>query len=412
MKTTIEFIKLTILTVGGALAILLLTGVASFANEFESYVIPQEDLNKFHALPKEHKIQSCGFQQYNHNVLNSSYYSMSDRIEGYNSRMDNWNVVHGAGSQNASEAFAEAVTFALVVQDDELTEKIFQKLYKWADEGALLGTTSCYNRNPNDKIKAHCEGEWSDKNGQDLAPIKDATASLEIAHAMMGSYYVLLADYKPNDPRHDTIKKYFKQWNKRFPLVDKFYWGNLIGWSLPNITIKWSQDKSYKGLVKNMIKGADRWILKDGSMKNRTTRGNRALWYHFTAINEAFLAMEIARAAGVKLPKNYEKELLLAVELWHKAYLDNSYITPWAKKAHNSQFDKNNPHYQKFNNKLSTQKRDSWWMFAMQYRYPDHPTSKFLADKLSKRMYNQVTKVDPLLGFGAGCVYAALTDAK
>ena len=32
MKTTIEFIKLTIVTVGGALAILLLTGVASFAN--------------------------------------------------------------------------------------------------------------------------------------------------------------------------------------------------------------------------------------------------------------------------------------------------------------------------------------------------------------------------------------------
>ena len=39
MKTTIEFIKLTIVTVGGALAILLLTGVASFAKE--KYLSPE-----------------------------------------------------------------------------------------------------------------------------------------------------------------------------------------------------------------------------------------------------------------------------------------------------------------------------------------------------------------------------------
>ena len=50
MKTTIEFIKLTILTVGGALAILLLTGVASFANEkyFDSnYIFKSEQKIKW-----------------------------------------------------------------------------------------------------------------------------------------------------------------------------------------------------------------------------------------------------------------------------------------------------------------------------------------------------------------------------
>lgn len=37
MKTTLEFIKLTVLTVGGTLAILLLTGIASFAHANEKY---------------------------------------------------------------------------------------------------------------------------------------------------------------------------------------------------------------------------------------------------------------------------------------------------------------------------------------------------------------------------------------
>ena len=32
MKTTLEFIKLTLLTVGGTIAILLVTGIASFAH--------------------------------------------------------------------------------------------------------------------------------------------------------------------------------------------------------------------------------------------------------------------------------------------------------------------------------------------------------------------------------------------
>ena len=125
--------------------------------------------------------------------------------------------------------------------------------------------------------------------------------------------------------------------NKRIKYVKEFtYFGNSAGFFFPNLSIKHSQNKKYKTLVKKLIKGSDKLLLKDGSIKDRTTRGNRALWYHHSALGEAFIIMEIAKAANVKLPKNYEKKLLKAVELFHDAYLDHSVIEPWAKKKYNS----------------------------------------------------------------------------
>lgn len=396
-----ELILISIAT----LAFLLITAIAKADGFFISDQVEQE----FNSLPLEHKKNTCGLNKLG---MNANWKIVDQdlpyEIKGFNSRMDNKDSVKGGYAGLVFDKYSRILLYAYVMQDEELKEKLFSKLYTWAETKALTGTTTCFNRNPNDKVRAHCEGEWSDPNGQDPAPIKDATETLEIIFGLNYQYDVVFRNYKPNDPRHKVIKKWFAGFYSKIPPVAEFYWGNAMAWSLPNIFAIYQKGKSYEGSVKNLVKNADRWILKDGSMKNRTTRGNRALWYHHTALGEAFTVMEIAYAANVELPKNYENKLILAVELFHNTFLDHSYITPWAQKKHRSQFDKNNPHYQKFSEKLDYITVYGSWMYQFQYRYPNHPTSKWLADNLSVRA--STLKSDLAVGFPLGCIYAAIAN--
>ena len=158
-------------------------------------------------------------------------------------------------------------------------------------------------------------------------------------------------------------------------------------------------------MVKKLVKGANKWILKDGSIKDRTTRGNRALWYHHNGLGEAFIILEIAKAANVKLPKNYEEKLLKAVELFHDSFLDNSKIEPWAKKQHNSQASNG---VQKFSKELDYISFNGPWFHIMQYRYPEHRTTKFLKSHMTHRAKS--LKGDEVIGIGMGCIYNALAN--
>ena len=129
------------------------------------------------------------------------------------------------------------------------------------------------------------------------------------------------------------------------------------------------------------------------------------MWYHHSALGEAFIIMEIAKAANVKLPKNYEKKLLKAVELFHDAYLDHSAIEPWAKKKYNSHASNGK---QDFRSDFNSTSHGSAWFHILQYRYPDHRTSKFIKEE----MYPRATslKSDQILGISLGCIYNALAN--
>ena len=375
----------------------------------KSIFISDSELNEFLNLSNNHKLKACGYNNFKPNweIIDKD---LDDRISGYNSRMDNNHLVEGEFSKEVFSKFIEAAMYAQVSSDLEIKERLFEKLYHWSNNEALLGTTICYNRNPNDKVRPHCEGEWSDPDGQDLAPIKDASVSLDIALGLNYIYPLFFLDYKADDFRHETIKKYLKKWQMRFPPSPEFYWGVQMAWMIPNIHFKNQNNKKYIGEIKNMIKGANRWMNKDGSLKDRTTRGNRALWYHHTAVAEAFLAMEMARAHNVELPKDYEEKFLNAVDLFHKAYLDNSYITKWAKKGHNSQFDKNKPDYQSFNRDLSSIAFGGYWFWGFQYRYPEHPFSQYLEEELPHNARN--LKADDSIGVPLGCIYNSLAKPE
>ena len=161
---------------------------------------------------------------------------------------------------------------------------------------------------------------------------------------------------------------------------------------------KYFQD--YKYLVKNMVQGLDDFSLSDGSLKERTTRGNRALWYHFTALGEAFIILEIARIANVEIPANLEKKLLKAAELFQDAYLDHSVIEPWAKKRHNSQASNGR---QEFNSNLDYISFYSSWMPIFQLRYPEHRTAKWLNQELTSKSLS--LKSNEITGVPIGCSF-------
>ena len=131
-----------------------------------------------------------------------------------------------------------------------------------------------------------------------LAPVKDATVSIEIA---LGLNYIYGAfkEYKVDDLRHRKINEWLKKWHKRLPDYNDFYWGNSVGWSFPNIFVKHQTGENYQKFDKKIIKGADKWILRDGSLKDRTTRGNRALWYHSSGLGEVsfMIFLELAYAS-------------------------------------------------------------------------------------------------------------------
>ena len=77
----------------------------------------------------------------------------------------------------------------------------------------------------------------------------------------------------------------------------------------------------------------------------------------------------------------------------------------WAKKGHNSQASKG---VQKFNKNLDGVSFNGPWLHIIQYRYPNHRTSKFLKSQMTNRARS--LKSDEVMGIGVGCIYNALAN--
>ena len=370
----------------------------------ESPFIPDNVLNDFKSLSKEHKVNVC-FKNFDP-FIDKINEDLPIKIEGFNSKMDNNNKVKGTRAMDVFREFASTTNYAFISENFELQEFLFDKLFEWANDKALTKTKVCYTNIENRFILKECEGYWKDPKGQDPAPTHDSSRTLEVIMGLNYLYDFYFIDYKKDDLRHKVINEWIKPFHKRIKYVGEFtYFGNSAGWFFPNLSIKHSQNKKYKTLVKKLIEGSDKLLLNDGSIKDRTTRGNRALWYHHSALGEAFIIMEIAKAADVKLPKNYEKKLLKASELFHDTYLDHSVIEPWAKEQHNSHASNGK---QDFRGDFNSISHDAAWFHIIQYRYPDHRTSEFIKENMYPRARS--LKADQTLGISLGCIYNSLAN--
>ena len=99
-------------------------------------------------------------------------------------------------------------------QSDEKRQKVLDALYAWAEADALTQTKPCAK---NGNILRSCS-EWNQSDGQDLSDKKDhSTVQMHMMHIAYG-YYLMLADFNSDDPKHKKIQswinKFFK-WNSK-----------------------------------------------------------------------------------------------------------------------------------------------------------------------------------------------------
>ena len=147
-------------------------------------------------------------------------------------------------------------------------------------------------------------------------------------------------------------------------------------------------------------------VLEDGSIKNRTTRGNKGLWYHHTGLIETVVTLEMARKYGVKIPEFLERRIEKAGEIFIRGFEDHSYMDKWARKAHNSVFTAGK---QDFKNNLKLPNGNAWF-YIFSYRYPNADFTQRL-DKILT-LYPGNGRRDGYIGFGLGCIYAVARDVN
>lgn len=371
----------------------------------KSIFVSDGDYDIFKSINSQIKIKSCGFEDFN---LRRNW-GMIDRdldmmVRGYNSRMDNNDDVIGAQSRKVLNRYLENITYSMVAEDAEEKDKLFNKLYEWASMKSLSQTRRCYSN-----IEPHhlCGEDWGDVDGQDLDPNKDSIVSIEIVMALNYVYNLFFSDYRVGGEEHKVIKLWFESFHQRVKPVRAMYFGNSFGWSFMNISIMNQNGEDTKYLIEEVVSGLDNLMNKDGSMEDRTTRGNRALWYHHTAIAEAFILMNIAKINGISLPVDFEIKLLKAVELFHDAFLDHSVIEPWAKQRYHSQASNGK---QVFNDTLKWTSYYASWFYLMPKYYPEHRTSIWLKNELQSDAKSLM--VNTVTGLNLSCINKVLTEAK
>ena len=373
-------------------------------------IIPDDVMNEFLSAPQTVKEKHCSANNnYPYQEIARLAKNPPKRLFGYNSRMDNREEVEGAiQTDEFVLRMTEAFTDAWISGSDEKRQKVLDALYAWAEADALTQTKPCAK---NGYILRSCS-EWTQSDGQDLSDKKDhSTVQMHMMHMAYG-YYLMLADFNSDDPKHKKIQswinKFFK-WNKK---PDSVYMGLDLGYHWPAVlrgTLENApnySDWNPKKLLKKAVGELNKVVLEDGSIKDRTTRGNRALWYHHTGLIETIITLEMARKHGISIPSSLEKRIERAGEIFIQGFEDHSYMDKWAKVAHNSV---STPGKQDFTNNLDLPNGNSWF-YIFSYRYPNSDLTEKLDKILAK--YPKNGRKDGYIGFGLGCIYAVAKDAQ
>ena len=373
-------------------------------------IIPDDVMNEFLSAPQSVKEKHCSANNnYPYQEIARLVKNPPKRLFGYNSRMDNREEVEGAiQTDEFVLRMTEVYTDAWVSGSDEKRQKVLDALYAWAEKDALTQTKPCAK---NGHLLSSCS-EWTQPDGQDPSDKKDhSTAQMHMMHLAYG-YYLTLADFNTDDPKHEKIQnwinKFFK-WNKK---PNDVYIGLDLGWYWPGVlrgTLENApnySDWNPKKLLKKALQALDKIVLEDGSIKNRTTRGNRGLWYHHTGLIETIVTLEMARKHGLKIPSSLEQRIERAGEIFIRGFEDHSYMDKWAEVAYRGVFT---PGKQDFSEDLNLPNGNAL-LYIFSYRYPDADFTKRLDNIIAK--YPKNGRMDGYIGFGLGCIYAAAKEAR
>ncbi len=374
----------------------------SIRAETFNFIVPSEVLLDFSRADPAAKRKYCSSSNQSAKREIKRYlteYPVPEKIVGYNSRMDNEQDVEFARLTGRFVLrLSEVMTDAWASNTHEDKELALNALTRWAENNALLQTKSCTR---NGRLTEGCT-EWKQRDGQDLSDSKDFSTVQMWVMKLANGYYFTLADYLRNDPRHTKITKWFGDFFDRNKKPSKVYFGLDHGWYWPKILDLHRRGKDPTKLVQKLIEHLDTQVLDDGALKDRTTRGNKALWYHHSAMHETMVSLEVARRFGVSIPKDLDRRIELAGSLFINGYRDNAFMDKWAKVAHNGVYEQGK---QDFRNTIDKMPNGHSWFYIYAYRYPDSTLTTALEDMLSGA-FRQAVK-EGMVGFGLGCIYAA-----
>ena len=372
-------------------------------------MVPNDVMTAFQNAPPSVKAKHCSAKNdYPYRELAQLAQKPPKRLFGYNSRMDNDKDVEGAVEADLFVLrLAEAYTDSWVSGSDDKRQKVLDALYAWAKTDALTQTKPCVK---NGRLLDSCT-EWTQKDGQDPSDKKDhSTTQMHMMHIAYG-YYLTLADFNNDDPKHMVIQNWIKtffKWNKKpggvyIGLDLGYHWPAVLQGTVENAS--GFSERHPKKLLTKAVRELDKVVLEDGSIKDRTTRGNKGLWYHHTGLIETIVTLEMARKYDIKIPESLEQRIENAGEIFIRGFEDHSYMDEWASKAHNGVFT---PGKQDFRNDLELPNGNAWF-YIFSYQYPNAGFTQKL-DKILNQ-YPGNGRRDGYLAFGLGCIYAAAKDA-
>lgn len=373
-----------------------------------NFILPLDILKKFNSVSDKRFNFLCrkDLDSSSGRLSKNLYKPVPLRLSGYNSRMDNrTNVPHAEQLSLATIDYSHLTVNAMSGISSGYTEDALKLLFYWARGGAFLDTVQCTNSGV---LKKECT-EWTQPDGQDISLSKDHGAvQMEMMHLAYG-YYMSLINYNANDPRHAIIQQWFGEFFKRNKNFDSenLSFGADYGWSWPKILQNQLEGKSSVNLIDSLLNHINENVFEDGSIKNRTNRGNRALWYHNDGMKELLVTLEIARRHGFEVPDELHKKVEKAAELFLRGFKDHSYLDKWAVEAHNSIYE---PGYQDFKNSITDMPNNNAWFYIFAYRYPKSKVTKELLSLIDKGQSEALGSKDGQIGFGLGCVYSAIND--
>ncbi len=236
--------------------------------------------------------------------------------------------------------------------------------------------------------------------------MKDATHSTYLMAGLVRTYLALLSDHGKEAlaEEHAAIAAWIAEgFSARLKRPSQVYFGLNVGWCWPSINLAMSEGRTDRArqLLRRLERGLARRVNPDGSIVDRTTRGDRALWYHYTSIGELLVSLEMLRAAEMSPDPALEDRIHAAVDLFICAVQDYSIIHRWASRRHNSSYEGETqswhragwPHYTLGGTRLH----------VYPYRYPNHPNAAALREMVGWNAGSATTDID--FGFGAGCLY-------
>lgn len=374
------------------------------------HFIPKDILDVVAALSDEQRAKVC--QGTLGAKLTLATLKPENKLAGETSQMADVDETVGMTTNEYSEDISGLASAIIVRGDDAQKTLLIKIMAKWARAHAYLDTRDCFH--------SSCGTQWTTKRGHELSVSKDSQMVLERILPSALAYYALVSDFKADElaDDHQAIRMWLRSLEARLPgwsrgSKPEIGFGEGLAFqtfTAPLFDLLEKGDAAFLKRVTATGANLGQLLMPDGSMKNRTTRGSRAAWYHYGALNEALVELEISRANGIDLYPKYSKRIEEGVKIFLDAVDDiragrNTPKNPagiyhWARADYQSAGD---PLVQDFAVPGTLSANGSSWMPIYLVRFGDTDNAKRLRKLLLSLAELQET--DGSQGINYGCLY-------